>query len=107
LAPRGPARWESAASAVSADLVREGAIQRGGIASVRQSQKEAAAKLRPLSAPTLVLWGERDSCLGSELAEPHREDVPNLDRVERLDASHWVHHNQAQRVNQLLIDFFA
>ena len=26
--------------------------------SVRQSQKEAAAKLRPLSAPTLVIWGE-------------------------------------------------
>ena len=29
-------------------------------ASVRQSQKEAAAKLRPISAPTLVIWGERD-----------------------------------------------
>jgi len=25
-------------------------------ASVRQSQKEAAAKLRPLAAPTLVIW---------------------------------------------------
>ena len=76
-------------------------------ASVRQSQKEAAAKLRPVSAPTLVIWGERDSYLLSELAEPDREDVPNLDRVERLDASHWVHHDQAQRVNRLLIDFFT
>ena len=77
-------------------------------ASVRQSQKEAAAKLRPLSAPTLVIWGERDSYLGSDLAEPDRDDVPNLDRVERLaDASHWVHHDEAERVNQLLIDFFA
>jgi pimeloyl-ACP methyl ester carboxylesterase len=77
-------------------------------ASVRQSQKEAAAKLRPISAPTLVIWGERDSYLGSDLAEPHRDDVPNLDRVERLaDASHWVHHDEAERVNQLLIDFFA
>jgi pimeloyl-ACP methyl ester carboxylesterase len=36
------------------------------------------------------------------------DDVPNLDRVERLpDASHWVHHDEAERVNQLLIDFFA
>src|SRR5205814_3680387 len=77
-------------------------------ASVRQSQKEAAAKLRPISAPTLVIWGERDSYLGSKLAEPDRSDVPNLDRVERLpDASHWVHHDEAERVNQLLIDFFA
>jgi hypothetical protein len=23
------------------------------------------------------------------------------------DASHWVHHDEAERVNQLLIDFFA
>ena len=65
-------------------------------ASVRQSQKEAVEKLRPISAPTLVIWGERDSYLGSDLAEPDRDDVPNLDRVERLaDASHWVHHDEA------------
>ena len=36
------------------------------------------------------------------------EDVPNLDRVERLpDASHWVHHDEAERVNELLVDFLA
>ena len=64
--------------------------------------------LSPISAPTLVIWGERDSYLGPELAEPDRDDVPNLDRVERLaDASHWVHHDEAEHVNQLLIDFFA
>jgi epoxide hydrolase 4 len=34
--------------------------------------------------------------------------VPNLDRVERVpDASHWVHHDAAEHVNELLIDFFA
>ena len=39
---------------------------------------------------------------------PDHDDVPSLDRVERLpDASHWVHHDEAERVNQLLIDFFA
>jgi pimeloyl-ACP methyl ester carboxylesterase len=77
-------------------------------ASVRQSQKEAAAKLRPLSAPTLVIWGEDDSYLGSDLAEPDHDDVPNLDGVERIPgASHWVHHDEPERVNELLIDFFA
>ena len=77
-------------------------------ASVRQSQKEAVAKLRPISAPTLVIWGERDSYLGPELAEPEHDDVPNLDRIERLpDASHWVHHDEPARVNQLLTDFFG
>jgi pimeloyl-ACP methyl ester carboxylesterase len=77
-------------------------------ASVRQSPKHAEAQLRPISAPTLVIWGQGDRYLGPELAEPDHDDVPNLDRVERLpDASHWVHHDEAERVNQLLIDFFT
>ena len=52
--------------------------------------------------------GSSNHYLGQELAEPDREDVPNLDRVERLpDASHWVHHDEAERVKQLLTEFFA
>jgi epoxide hydrolase 4 len=36
--------------------------------------------------------GQADRYLGQELAEPDDDDVPGLDRVERLpDASHWVH----------------
>jgi pimeloyl-ACP methyl ester carboxylesterase len=77
-------------------------------ASVRQSQKEAAAKLRAISAPTLVIWGEKDRYLGPDLAQPHQEDVPNLDRVELLpDASHWVHHDEPERVNELLLEFLS
>ena len=76
--------------------------------SVRTPPKKAEAALRPIKAPTLVIWGQRDRYLGPELAEPDHDDVPNLDRVERLpDASHWVHHDEAERVTQLLIDFFA
>jgi pimeloyl-ACP methyl ester carboxylesterase len=76
-------------------------------ASVRQS-KGAEAALRPISAPTLVIWGQDDRYLGPELAEPDRDDVPNLDRVERVpDASHWVHHDEPERVTRLLSDFFA
>ena len=34
--------------------------------------------------------------------------MPSLVQVERLpDASHWVHHDEPERVTQLLIDFFA
>ena len=76
--------------------------------SVRQSQKKALEALRPINARTLVIWGERDRYLSPDLAEPDHDDVPNLDRVERLpDASHWVHHDAAERVNQLLTGFFA
>jgi pimeloyl-ACP methyl ester carboxylesterase len=76
--------------------------------SVRTPAKKAEATWHPVKAPTLVIWGQDDHYLGPDLAEPGRDDVPGLDRVERLpDASHWVHHDQADRVNQLLIDFFA
>ena len=76
--------------------------------AARQSPKHVEAQIRPIKAPTLVIWGQRDRYLGEELAEPDHDDVPGLDRVERLpDASHWVHHDEAERVNQLLIDFFA
>jgi hypothetical protein len=75
-------------------------------AAVRLSSKQG--ELRPVSAPTLVIWGQDDRYLGPKLAEPHNDDVPNLDRVERLlNASHWVHHEEAERVNELLVDFFA
>ena len=74
-------------------------------ASVRK--KDPEAQLRPVQAPTLVIWGQRDRYLGEELAEPDHDDVPNLDRVERLPASHWVHHDEPARVTQLLTDFFA
>jgi len=76
--------------------------------SVRTPPKRADELIRPISAPTLVIWGEDDGYLGPELAEPEHDDVPNLDRVERLPgASHWVHHDEADRVNQLLTEFFA
>ena len=76
--------------------------------SVRTPPKQAQAALRPIKAPTLVIWGERDRYLGPELAEPDHDDVPGLDRVERLpDASHWVHHDEPKRVTQLLTEFFA
>jgi pimeloyl-ACP methyl ester carboxylesterase len=74
----------------------------------RQSPPRAEARMRPVSAPTLVVWGERDRDLGADLADPDPADVPNLERVVRLpDASHWVHHDEPERVAQLLTEFFG
>jgi epoxide hydrolase 4 len=73
----------------------------------RQNPVQALGSIRPIDAPTLVIWGERDPYLGSELAEPARSWVPNL-RVERLpDASHWVQIDRPERTNQLLLDFLG
>jgi pimeloyl-ACP methyl ester carboxylesterase len=74
----------------------------------RQSPRRAEARIRQITAPTLVIWGERDRYLGAELAEPDRADVPNLKGVVRLPgASHWVQHDEPERVTQLLVEFFG
>jgi pimeloyl-ACP methyl ester carboxylesterase len=74
----------------------------------RQSPGRAEARIRPITAPTRVIWGQRDRYLGAELAEPDPADVPNLERVVRLpNASHWVQHDEPERVTQLLAEFFS
>src|SRR5690242_4516090 len=75
--------------------------------SVRHNRKPAAAARRPVTPPTLAIGRQQDHYLGPELAGPAHGDVPHLDRVQRLPgASHRVHHHEADRVNQLLTDFF-
>jgi pimeloyl-ACP methyl ester carboxylesterase len=76
-------------------------------AALRRPPSRRQSSLRPINAPTLVIWGEHDRYLGSELAEPSRSDVPGLQRVVRLpDASHWVQHDEPDRVSELLIGHF-
>jgi pimeloyl-ACP methyl ester carboxylesterase len=75
-------------------------------AGVRRTEAAARARIRPVTARALVVWGERDRYLGIELSEPDRRDVPNLERVVRLPcASHWVHHDEPERVGRLLVEF--
>jgi pimeloyl-ACP methyl ester carboxylesterase len=74
-------------------------------AAFRRTSPRAVANLPKIDAPVLVIWGKLDSVLGSELAEPPPELVPNA-RVEWLpDASHWSPHDEPEKVNRLLIDF--
>jgi epoxide hydrolase 4 len=75
-------------------------------AALRRSPRAAMAQLVPIETETLVIWGMRDRHLGSELAEPLPQWVPNV-RVERLpEATHWVQHDAPERVNELLVEFF-
>ena len=55
--------------------------------------------------PTMVVWGEQDRALGTELLDGFEDFVPGL-RVERLpEASHWVQADEPDRVTDLLLDF--
>jgi pimeloyl-ACP methyl ester carboxylesterase len=66
---------------------------------------QTLAAMTPIVAPTLVIWGERDRYIGSELAEPEPRWVPDV-RVQRIpDATHWVQHEAPERVNELLVEF--
>ncbi|MBI5290575.1 MAG: alpha/beta hydrolase [Chloroflexi bacterium] len=58
-----------------------------------------------IRVPTLLIWGARDMFLGRELAQPSIDlcDDGRLILVE--GASHWVHHEEADRVNELIDAF--
>jgi len=61
--------------------------------------------VQPVTAPTLLIWGERDSYLGPRLLQGLEPWVPKL-RIERLpNASHWVQADCPEVVNRLLIEF--
>ncbi|WP_254766928.1 alpha/beta fold hydrolase [Salinilacihabitans rarus] len=59
----------------------------------------------PVTAPTLVLWGERDAALAVERTrglDRYATDV----RVERFpDAGHWVHVDRPARVSDAIVEF--
>jgi pimeloyl-ACP methyl ester carboxylesterase len=56
---------------------------------------------------TLILWGTADRFLGSELAEASAVFCDDA-RIERIEgATHWVQHEEPDRVNRDLLAFFA
>ncbi|WP_256685802.1 alpha/beta fold hydrolase [Halococcus qingdaonensis] len=60
-----------------------------------------------IEAETLVIWGEQDSALGTELLDGLDRWVPDA-RIERLpDASHWVQNDAPEPVTDLLEEFLA
>lgn len=60
-----------------------------------------------VSVPTLVIWGERDEALLPGNLDGLEELVSDL-RVERIpDGSHWVVHEQPDRVNALIRGFLS
>lgn len=74
-------------------------------AAVRRGPKWMADHVRPVECPTLVMWGDRDPHLLPALADGLEPWVPRV-RVERLPAaSHWVQHDEPERVGRLMVEF--
>lgn len=61
----------------------------------------------PIEAPTLILWGVQDAALEPGLADEALGYCAR-GKLERLaDATHWLHHEQPERVGALLCGFLG
>ncbi len=69
-----------------------------------QPQWPAAPRV---TVPTLLLWGAKDRFLGRELAQASIDlcDDGHLEFFD--DATHWIQHEEPERVNGRLLEFLA
>ncbi len=72
----------------------------------------AAFRARPpiprdtrVKVPTLLIWGARDVALSRQMAQPSIDMCDDGRLVLIEEATHWVQHDEPERVNQLLGDF--
>jgi pimeloyl-ACP methyl ester carboxylesterase len=60
-----------------------------------------------VKAPTLMMWGMQDVALSHRMARPSMDYCEDGKLVYFEDATHWVQHDEAEAVNQLLIEFLS
>lgn len=66
-----------------------------------------AQNIRPISRPTLVLWGERDPYVGLHVLQGLEEWVVNP-RIQTFpEAGHWVQTDAPSQVNEALLAFLG
>jgi pimeloyl-ACP methyl ester carboxylesterase len=73
--------------------------------SVMQMPPKPPDSLR-IVVSTLLIWGAQDQFLGRELAQPSIDLCDDGRLVYIEEASHWVQHEEAKKVNQLIDAFF-
>jgi pimeloyl-ACP methyl ester carboxylesterase len=60
-----------------------------------------------ITTPTLMIWGVHDRFIGREAAAMSIELCANGQLVSIEEATHWVQHEEPQRVNQLIEEFLG
>lgn len=58
-----------------------------------------------VTVPTFVIWGAQDQFLGSDLATKSLEFCDNGQGILLGEATHWVQHEESEKVNQCILDF--
>jgi epoxide hydrolase 4 len=59
-----------------------------------------------IRVPTLLMWGVEDRFLGREMAAPSVA-LCQEGRLIEIAASHWVQHEEPERVNRLIVEFLS
>jgi pimeloyl-ACP methyl ester carboxylesterase len=67
----------------------------------------ASLPRQPIGVPTLLLWGAQDQFLGRDLAEASIKRCSQGQLLFLEDATHWLHHEQPERVNGLIQEFLS
>ena len=90
------------------------AWQQPGAASAMLNWYRAVARRRPASAddprvkmPTLILWGVNDVALTREMAAASLRYCDDARLIWFPNATHWVQHDEPDRVNQHLLEFLT
>lgn len=109
----GPPRTESEREILDAEMktLLETDSVPAALAYYRQVFRDNATALltgsgqppAPLRLPVTIVWGRRDSCLGTELIHGTSEFVQDLAVHIVDDAGHFVHQERAEQVNALLV----
>ena len=61
---------------------------------------------RTVRVPTRILWGERDRFLIVEMAHESLRYCANGELFTFADVSHWIQHEEPEKVSEMLIKFF-
>ena len=62
---------------------------------------------RTVRVPTRILWGERDRFLLPEMAHESLRYCANGELFTFAEASHWLQHEEPEKVSQQLVEFFS
>lgn len=70
-----------------------------------RASKYSHPALKRINVPTLILWGKKDKFLLPEMAEKSHLLCARGKLTVIEDATHWLHHEKPEKVNQLIFNF--
>ena len=99
--------WSEEDLARYEEALRTPFAARSALAYYRAALRHPVIELPIVRCPTMVIWGERDQCLGPELLDglEHRAPAVTIHRIPW--AGHFVQQEAPAEVNALLLRFLA